>query len=195
MTSDRLIKSFMSVDVLRSAYFLYVLSIISYEIIFWGNLSHSEEISKIQKRIIRIIMNSSKIASCHQPFKELNILPIQSKYIASIILFGTKNKDQFLRVHKKNTSQTFNLYAPTAYLAVYQNSVDYSGIKIHIHLPTAIKDLSGDKNIFQLAPKSLVNETNLVHNLFSLYFFNFIYNLFMFWTSPGPSSEGTTVFM
>jgi len=155
MTSDRLIKSFMSVDVLRSAYFLYVLSIISYEIIFWGNLSHSEEISKIQKRIIRIIMNSSKIASCHQPFKELNILPIQSKYIASIILFGTKNKDQFLRVHKKNTSQTFNLYAPTAYLAVYQNSVDYSGIKIHNHLPTAIKDLSGDKNIFKLAPKVL----------------------------------------
>jgi len=185
----------MSVDVLRSAYFLYVHSVISYEIIFWGNLSHSEEIFKIQKRIIT---NSSKNASCQQPFKELNILPIQSKYIASILLFVTKNKDQFLsnsRVHKNNTRQTSNLYAPTANLTVYQNGVDYSGIKIHIHLPTAIKDLSGDKNIFQLAPKSLVNETNLVHNLFSLYFFNFIYNLFMFWTSPGPSSEGTTVFM
>jgi hypothetical protein len=188
----------MSVDVLRSAYFLYVRSIISYEIIFWGNSSHSEEIFKIQKRIIRIIMNSSKNASCWQPFKELNILPIQSKYIASILLFVTKNKDQFLsnsRVHKNNTRQTSNLYAPTAYLAVYQNGVDYSGIKIHTHLPTAIKDLSDDKDIFKLAPKRLVNETNLVHNLFSLYFFNFIYDLFMFRTSPGPSSEGTTVFM
>jgi len=65
----RSIKSFMSVDVLRSAYFLYVRSIISYGIIFCGNSSHSEEIFKIQKRIIRIIMNSSKIASCQQPFK------------------------------------------------------------------------------------------------------------------------------
>jgi hypothetical protein len=118
----RLIMSFMSVDVLRSAYFLYVHSVISYEIIFWGNLSHSEEIFKIQKKIIRIIMNSSKIASCQQPFKELNILPIQSKYIASILLFFTRNKAQFPSnswVHKNNTRQTSNLYAPTAYLAVY----------------------------------------------------------------------------
>jgi len=40
----------------------------------------------------------------------------------------------------------------------------------------------------------LVNETNLVHNLFLVYFVNFIYNLYMFRTSPGPSSGGTTVF-
>ena len=61
----RLIKPFMSLDVLRSTYFPYVHSIISYGIIFWGNSSHSEDIFKIQKRIIRIIMNSSKNASCH----------------------------------------------------------------------------------------------------------------------------------
>jgi len=34
-----------------------------------------------------------------------------------------------------------------------------------------------------------------VHNLFSVYFVNFIYNLYMFRTSPSPSSGGTTVFM
>ena len=42
---------------------------------------------------------------------------------------------------------------------------------------------------------NLVNEANLVHNLFSVYFVNIIYNLYMFRTSPGPSSGGTTVFM
>ena len=88
----RLTKPFMSLDVLRSAYFLYVHSIVSYGITFWGNSSHSEEIFKIQKRIIRIIMNSSKNVSCQQLFKELNILPIQSQYIFSIILFVIKNK-------------------------------------------------------------------------------------------------------
>jgi len=41
----------------------------------------------------------------------------------------------------------------------------------------------------------LVNETNLVHNLFLDCFVNFIYNLYMFWISPCPSSGGTTVFM
>ena len=42
---------------------------------------------------------------------------------------------------------------------------------------------------------NLVNETNLVHNLFSVYFVNFTYNLYMFRTSPSPSSGGTTVFI
>jgi len=42
---------------------------------------------------------------------------------------------------------------------------------------------------------NLVNETNLVHDLFLVYFVNFIYNLYMFRTSPAPSSGGTTVFM
>ena len=41
----------------------------------------------------------------------------------------------------------------------------------------------------------LVNETKLVHNLFLVYFLNFIYNLCTFRTSPGPSSGRTTVFM
>ena len=118
----RSIKPFMSLDVLRRTYFSYVHSIISYGIIFWGNSSHSEKIFKIQKIIIRIIMNSSKNASCQQLFKDLNILPIQSQYIFSILSFVTKNKDQFLsnsQVHKINTRQTSDLYVPTVNLTVY----------------------------------------------------------------------------
>ena len=160
----RSIKPFMSVDVLRSTYFSYAHSILSYGIKFWGNSSYSDDIFKIQKRIIRIIMNSSRNASCRQLFKDLNILPIQSQYIHSILLFVTKNKDQFLstsQVHKINTRQTFDLYVPTANLTVYQNGVHCSGIKIYNHPPTAIKDLSHDKNKFKLALKSY-----LLHNSF-----------------------------
>ena len=104
-------------------YFSYVHSIMSYGIIFWGNSPHSGEIFKTQKRTIRIIMNSSKNASCQQLFKELNILPIQSQHIFSILLFVIKNKDQFLfnsQVHKINIRQTSNLYLPSANLAMYQ---------------------------------------------------------------------------
>ena len=94
MFSDRLIKPFMSLDVLRSTHFAYVHSVISYGIIYWKNSSHSEEIFKVQKRIIRIIMNLSKNASCQQPFRELNILPVPSQYIISLLAFITKNKDK-----------------------------------------------------------------------------------------------------
>jgi hypothetical protein len=148
--------------VLRSTYF-FVCSLISYGIKFWGNSSHSEEIFKTQKRIIRIIMDSSRNASCQHLFKELNVLPIQSQYIFSILLFVIKNKDQFLfntQVHKINTRQTSNLYLPAAHLAIYQKCVCYSGFKIYNHLPSVIKDLSGD-NKFKLELKRY-----LLHNSF-----------------------------
>jgi len=142
--------------------------------VFGGNSSNSEEIFKIQKRIIRIIMNSSKNASHQQLFKDLNILPIQSQYIFSIHLFVNKNKDQFLsnsQVHKINTRQISALYVPTANLAINQKGVYYSGNKIYNHLPTAIKDLSGDENKFKLALKDIsymvpiiVWRNILVHN-------------------------------
>ena len=109
-------------------------------------------------------MNTSKNASCHQLFKDLNILPFHSQYIYSILLFLTENNDQFLsnlQVHKINTRQTFDLYVPTANLTTYKKRVYYSGIKICNHLPTAIKDLPDDKNKFKLALKIY-----LLHNSF-----------------------------
>jgi hypothetical protein len=80
----------------------------------------------------------------------------------SILLFVTKNKDQFLsnsQVHKINTRQTSDLFVPTANLTIYQKGVYYSGIKIYSHLSTASKDLSHDKNKFKLALKRY-----LLHN-------------------------------
>ena len=53
----RAVKSCISPDVLRTIYFSYVHSVISYGIIFWGNSHLSTNIFKIQKRIIRIITN------------------------------------------------------------------------------------------------------------------------------------------
>ena len=148
--------------------------IISYGIIFWGNSSYSDDIFKIQKRIIRIIINSSRNASCRQLFKDLNVLPIQSQYIYSILLFVTKHKDLFLsnsQVHKINTRQTFDLYLPTANLTIYQKGIYYSEIKIYNHLPTAIEDLSADKNKFKLTLKDTayiipftVRRNTLTHN-------------------------------
>ena len=124
--------------------------------LYFGGIHFIVNTIKIQKRIIRIIMNSSRNASCRQLFKDLNILPIRSQYIYSILLFVTKNKDQFRfnsQVHKINTMQTLDMYVPTANLTIYQKGVYYSGIKIYNHLATAIKDLSGDKNKFKLALK------------------------------------------
>ena len=54
----RYVKHFMSQDTLRTIYFPYFHSIPLYGIILWGNSAYSHNIFKIQKRIIRIIMNA-----------------------------------------------------------------------------------------------------------------------------------------
>jgi hypothetical protein len=54
------IKTFMTLNVLRTIYFSYFHSVMSYGIIFWGNSHCSNNIFRIQKRIIRIITNNGK---------------------------------------------------------------------------------------------------------------------------------------
>jgi len=86
----------MSLDVLRTIYFSYVHSVISYGIIFWGNSHFSTNVFKIQKRIIRIIINIVRRNSCRQLFKQLQILPLPSQYIFSLLVFVNKNRELFL---------------------------------------------------------------------------------------------------
>jgi hypothetical protein len=65
----RSIKPFLFVDILRMICFSYVHSVMSYGIIFWGNSHPSNSIFKIQRRIIRIITNTSSRDLCRQLFK------------------------------------------------------------------------------------------------------------------------------
>ena len=52
-------RSFISMKNLRTIYFSYVHSIVAYGIIFCGNSTYSNNIFKLQKRAIRIILNAS----------------------------------------------------------------------------------------------------------------------------------------
>jgi uncharacterized protein YbaR (Trm112 family) len=55
---------------LRTIYFSYMHSTIAYGIIFWGNSPYSNNIFKLQKRAIRIIMNVGNRESCRELFKK-----------------------------------------------------------------------------------------------------------------------------
>ena len=63
----RLVKPFLSLEVLRMIYFSYVHSIISYGII----LLVVKLYIKIKKRIMRVIMGSGSRNSCHELFKKI----------------------------------------------------------------------------------------------------------------------------
>ena len=91
----RYVKHFMSQYTLRTIYFSYFHCILSYGIIFWGNSAYSSNIFKIQKRIIRIIMNARNRDSCRQLIKNLKILPLKSQYVSPLLLFVAKNRDSY----------------------------------------------------------------------------------------------------
>jgi hypothetical protein len=102
----RTLKPTLSVSNLKTIYFSYIHSVITYGIIFWGNSAGSDEVFKLQKRAIRIITNSHSSTSCHNLFKELNILPLQSQYILSLAVYVAKNIDDFTtnsNIHSVNT--------------------------------------------------------------------------------------------
>jgi len=126
----------------------------SYGIIFGGNSTHSMEIFRIQKRVICIITKSSNRASCHQLFKQLEILPLQSQYIFSTLLFVIKNKNLFAtnqNFQTINTRYNSDLHLPTCNLTLFQKGAYFSGIKLFNHLPQTLKCLSVDIKAFKLA--------------------------------------------
>ena len=155
----RTLKTVLTLSNLQMIYYAYVHSIITYGLIFWGNSSHSISIFKIQKRNIRIITQSHHRASCCDLFKNLNILPLQSQYILSLVKFVVGNLDEFLTnsdIHSLNTRQKSHLHLPPTRMTKYQKGVHYMGIKIYNKLPPKIQSLANNKKLFYKTLKTFL---------------------------------------
>ena len=86
------------------------------------------------------------------------ILPLQSQYIFSLLMFVVKNKDSFKtnsNIHSFNTRFNHDLHIPVANLAVFQKGVwyEYSDTKVYNHLPPTLKELSHNVFKFKTALK------------------------------------------
>ena len=76
--------------------------------------------------------------SCRNVFKKLNILPLMSQYILSLLTFVSNYKEQYFansEIHNINTRHSSDLHLPRTHLNIYQKRVYYSGIKIFNSLP------------------------------------------------------------
>jgi len=58
------ITAFVELDTLKMVYHFYFHSLINYGVTFWGNSSCSNRIFKLQKRIIRTLMDAGIRDSC-----------------------------------------------------------------------------------------------------------------------------------
>jgi hypothetical protein len=92
--------------------------------------------------------------SCIRLFVELEILPLASQYIFSLLLFVVNNICYFTpnNVHyDSNTRHRNDLHLPQVTLAMYQKGVYYSGIKDFNGLPRALKDIYSKPDKFKTA--------------------------------------------
>jgi hypothetical protein len=92
-------------------------------IIFWWNSSHSTRVYRMQKKAIRLIMGHGNRESCRKLFKKLNILPLMSLYMLSLLTFVSNNMDQYYansEIHNINTKSTSNLHLCRTRLNIYQ---------------------------------------------------------------------------
>jgi hypothetical protein len=93
----RAIKPYTLLESMRTVYFSYFHSIMTYGLIFWGNSPLCIRIFRLQKRVIRIITNSRSSDSCRELFKKLKILPLCSQYILfPFVICGQKQRSIFI---------------------------------------------------------------------------------------------------
>jgi hypothetical protein len=73
--------------ILRNMYFAHFYVHLKYGLTLWGNAPESKRIFKLQSKIVRIISNVGRNASCKNLFGALNIIPLTCLYISEVICY------------------------------------------------------------------------------------------------------------
>ena len=149
----RTIKPYVAANTLKTIYYSYFHSIMTYGLLFWGNSPDSIKIFRLQKKIIRIMMGCKNTESCKKLFLNLKILPLPSQYILSLLLFVIRNKNQFpvnSTIYHFDTRQHENFHQPSVNVTKFQKGVSNLGAKVFNMLPSHIKIESDNPKKFKL---------------------------------------------
>jgi len=99
---------------------------------------------------------AKKMDSCREMFKSMKILPLYSQYIFPLLMYVVNNKHLFTRnleVPNHDTRSAKNFHLPIINLTIYQKGAYYTGIKIFNYLPTHIKNVANEIQVFKMALK------------------------------------------
>jgi len=113
--------------------------------------------------IIRIMIGCRIKDSCRKLFYNLEILPLPSQYIISLLLFMIRNKNQFLvnsEIYHTDTRQHANFHHPSVNVAKYQKGVYYLGVKLFNMLPSYIKTEFDNPKKFKVVLQKILHENS-----------------------------------
>jgi hypothetical protein len=117
----RAVKLFLLQDVHQRIYCAYFNSVMTCGLLFWGDSSHSIEIFRLHKKIIRIMMTARIKDSCREFLKIFSILPLTPQYIYSITVFVVNNRQYFMensKLYDIETRKNKNLFQPQSNLSI-----------------------------------------------------------------------------
>jgi len=142
----RELKNDLSPSYIINVYWAIFHSVMSYAILLWGSSSHAEIVFKVQKRVIRLITNTSQRTSCRPLFKDLKILTLPCQFIRECLLYA-KNNYHVLRqdYHCYSTRIADHIALPQYRLTKSLNSFKYISAKLFNHLPNSIKEQPSNK--------------------------------------------------
>jgi hypothetical protein len=96
---------------------------------------------------------AKKIDSCRELFKCMKILPLSSQYTFSLLMHVVNKKHlpfrRNLEVHNHDTRSAKNFHLPITNLTIYQKGAYDTGIKILNYLPTHIKNVANEIQVFK----------------------------------------------
>jgi hypothetical protein len=126
---------------------------------FWGNSSHALRVFKLQKGVIRLIKGCGYRDSCREHFRDMNILPLRSQYIYSLMMFVIKNREIFNTnsdCYEIDTRQNMNIHMYQVNLAKYGNGVYHMAARIYNGLPNELKIIVNNPNKFKASLKEFL---------------------------------------
>lgn len=140
----RKMSSLCNLTTLKSIYFSFIHSHISYGICLYGSTKNENlySILKCQKKAIRIILNLDRDTSVQEHFKKLKILTVYGQYVFEAIIsykmyhFQSAFTSKF---HTYNTRGGPQTTVPQHRLEFFRKKTSYMGAKFFKHLPQILQ--------------------------------------------------------
>lgn len=137
-------------NVVLAAYFALFVSQITYALTIWGHSCHTNNIFKLQRRVVRVIAKKGYRDEIKSKFTKLKLLTFPSLYIFHSIIEIKKDMPQLKKhseVHMYSTRNNNDLLPNFLRLKVSRNCYNYCGIHFINKLP---KDLLCNSKLFRL---------------------------------------------
>lgn len=138
----RILRSITSFSTLKTVYHAYVVSILRYGLVVWGNSNEISRVFVLQKRALRTLLGLKFRDSLRSLFRQNGLLTVYGLYIYECLIFISRNKHLFKeheKMHNYATRKKLDFDYPIHKLTRKEKGISYMCMKFFNKLPEEIK--------------------------------------------------------